>query len=372
MTDTLFSTGYHSDREAFFAELARFESVTGRKSQHHSFAIDAAEDLTVSIAEYAAPRPDRVYVVSCGIHGVEGYAGSAIIRSLLRSVLPKLDLQTTGLVLVHALNPYGFHNFVRVNRKNVDLNRNCAAHAEALFGSENREFEALRAMLGPARPCSLALKERLRFYVGIGQALALSGPQALRQATLAGQYVDPRGVFYGGAHVEPEIAFFQEIFARIAHTYGEVLLTDLHTGYGVRGQAYPLFGRADSEEFRAYTQSGIKDAGTDKAYTVHGDLVGYCYKTSKRVRPDGTFNGVVVEIGTHGLSMRDQLADLQVVIAENQLRHYGAVDGATASTVRANFKELFYPQAPLWRSKALEVGVETVKKLLAQRQFVRE
>ena len=178
-------------------------------------------------------------------------------------------------------------------------------------------------------------------------------------------------MFFGGANVEPEIAFFQEIFARIAHTYPEVLLTDLHTGYGVRAQAYPLFGRADSVEFRAYTQSGIKDGGTDKAYTVHGDLVGYCYKTSKRLRANGTFNGVVVEIGTHGLSMRDQLADLQVVIAENQVRHHGAVDDATASAVRANFKELFYPQAESWRKRALEVGVETVQRLLVQRQFVR-
>lgn len=370
MTDTWFSTSYHSDRQAFFSELTRFEAVTGRKVQHHGFTVDPSGDLTVSIAEYAAPRPERVYVVACGIHGVEGYAGSAIIRALLRTVLPKLDAQTTGLLLVHALNPHGFHHFVRVNRKNVDLNRNCAAHAEALFGSENREFETLRTLLGPARPCSLALKERVRFYVGIGQALASSGTRTFRQATLAGQYVDPRSVFFGGAQVEPEIAFFQEIFVRIAHTYREVLLTDLHTGYGVRAQAYPLFGRADSEDFRAYTQVGIRDGCSDKAYTVHGDLVGYCYKTSKRLRPDGTFNGVVVEIGTHGLSMHDQLADLHVVIAENQLRQHGAVDEATAATVRANFKELFYPQARAWRSKALEVGVETVTKLLAQRQFV--
>lgn len=371
MTELPFSPGYHSDREAFFAALARFEQATGRPVQRHSFTVDASEDLTVSIAEYPAPQPERMLVLVCGIHGVEGYTGSAIIRSLLANVLPALNAETTGLLLVHALNPYGFHHFIRVNRKNVDLNRNCAAHAESLFASHNREFEALRSLLGPSRPYSNSLKHRLRFYVGIGQAIALSGPAALRQATLSGQYVDPRGVFFGGAHVEPEIAFFQEIYARIAHTYPEVLLADLHTGYGVRGQAYPLFGRADSDAFRSYTQGGIKDGSTDKAYTVNGDLIGYCYKTSKRLRADGTFNGVVVEIGTHGLSMRDQLADLQVVIAENQVRHHGAVDDATANTVRANFKELFYPHAESWRKRALDVGVETVKRLLAQRQFVR-
>jgi hypothetical protein len=371
MSEALFCPGYHADRTAFFAELEGFAAATDRSVQHHRLSVDTQQDLTVSIAELPArERPDKVYVVCCGIHGVEGYAGSAIVRALLQSRLRELDSATTGLLLVHALNPYGFHHGIRVNQNNVDLNRNCAAHGEALFGSDNSQFDALRGLLGPARPCSLALKQRLRFYLGIGQALATSGTSALRQATLAGQYIDPRGVFYGGAHVEPEIAFFQEIYGRIAHGYGEVLLTDLHTGYGVRGQAYPLFGRADSESFRKYVESGVKDGSTDKTYTVNGDLVGYCYKTSKRVRPAARFNGVVVELGTHGLSMRDQLADLQAVISENQLRHYGAVDDSTAQAVRANFRELFCPQAPSWRRTAVEVGVETVTRLLGECGYI--
>ena len=370
MDESLFCSSYRADREAFFAAVARFTAATGRSVQHHSFVVDSGSDLTVSIAEFPAKRPERVYVLTSGIHGIEGYAGSAVLRALLESTLPKLSADDTGLVLVHALNPHGFHHFIRVNRNNVDLNRNCAAQDEPLFATNNPEFAALRSLLGPARPCSASLKERLRFYLGIGQAIALSGPNTLRQATLAGQYLDPSGVFYGGVQVQPEIAFFQEVFARIAHTYREVLLTDLHTGYGVRGKAYPLFGRADSDEFRAYTQSGIRDGGgSDKAYTVSGDLVGYCWKTAKRLRPDGVFNGVVIEIGTHGLSMRDQLADLQTVIWENQLRHHGAVDAATAESVRTNFRELFYPSQVSWRERALEVGVETAKQLLSQRKY---
>lgn len=371
MDESLFSADYHADREAFALAVARFAAATGRSVQHHTFTVDAAADLTVSIAEFPAARPERVFVAVSGIHGVEGYAGSAIQRALLDSALTRLDRTETGLLLVHALNPHGFHHFIRVNRNNVDLNRNCAAQGRALFASNNREFAALRNLLGPTRPVSLSLRERLRFYLGLGQAIAQNGTRSMRQATLAGQYLDPNGVFYGGVQVQPEIAFFQEVFSRVAHTYREVLLTDFHTGYGVRGKAYPLFGRADSGEFRAYTQGGIKDhqGGADKAYTVFGDLVGYCYETSKRLRPDGTFNGVVVEIGTHGLSMRDQLADLHAVVTENQLRHFGAVDDATATTVRSNFRELFYPQAASWRRRALAVGVETAQRLLELRRF---
>src|SRR5690606_4724021 len=134
-----FCSSYHADREAFFDALARFTAATRRSVQHHSFAVDPEADLTVSIAEFPAKRPERVYVVSCGIHGVEGYAGSAIIRALLESVLPQLNAEDTGLLVVHALNPYGFHHFVRVNRNNVDLNRNCAAPGDSLFATSNPE-----------------------------------------------------------------------------------------------------------------------------------------------------------------------------------------------------------------------------------------
>jgi hypothetical protein len=371
MSDAPFCGDYHEDRAAFVEEVERFAERSGRSHQMHRFVVDPAHDLSVSVAELPAVNPEKLYVLSCGIHGVEGYAGSAILRQLVRHVLPKLSAENTSLLLVHALNPYGFFHSIRVNRHNVDLNRNCAALGETLFGSVNPDFSVLRGVLGPARACSLSLRERVRFYIGIGQALASAGAGALRQATLGGQYEDPSGVFFGGAQIQPEIAFFQDIYARLAQSHGQVLLTDLHTGYGVRGRAYPLFGRADSPDFQAYTQSGVKDSsGTDKAYTVQGDLVGYCYKTSKRVHPGGTFNGVVIELGTHGLSMRDQLSDLHTVVTENQLRQHGAVDEATARTVRAQFRELFYPQDPAWRRKALAVGVDTIQRLLQQRGYL--
>lgn len=371
MTGTQFCSSYHEDRAAFDAEIERFRARTGRDLSLRRFAVDAEQDLTVTLAEFPARRPERVYVACCGIHGIEGFAGSAILRELLAGPLAALPAENTGLVLVHALNPHGFHHGLRVNRDNVDLNRNCAVEGEALFGGASPEFAALRTVLCPERPYRDALSDRLRFYVALGQALARSGPRALRQATLGGQYIDRSAVFYGGARVEPEIGFFQEMYARVARTYTEVLLTDLHTGYGARGQAYPLFMRADSSDFRAAAQGGTKaDGSADKAYTVHGDLVGYCYATSKRLSPAGTFNGLVVEVGTRGLSTRDQLADLYTVIAENQSRQHGAADRATGDAIRASFREFFYPSDPVWRRNALRVGVDTLTQLLRQRHYL--
>jgi hypothetical protein len=368
MLDSLFCADYHADRVAFVAAVRSFAERTGRSLQLHTERVDEAADLQVTAAELLAQRPERLYVLCTGIHGIEGYAGSAIARHLLVELLERLDPATTSLLIVHALNPYGFANGVRVNAHNVDLNRNCAVEHEALFATDSSAYMALSGLLAPRGPRRMAAFELARFRAGLLAALLQHGASTLRQASLAGQYVDPRGIFFGGQQVEAEIRFFQTLYERMASAHDEVLLTDLHTGYGVRGEAYPLFGCADSPSVRALTELGVSDAsGQDKTYTVHGDLVGYAYKTAKRVRPSGVFNGLVIELGTNGLSVFDQLRDLYTVVSENRARQQGAVDEA----VRARFRELFYPSSAAWRDRAVRVGGLAVERVLSARGYLR-
>jgi hypothetical protein len=370
--DQLFCPDYHADRAAFVAEVQSFAARTSRSLQLHTHVVHPEQDLVVTAAELPARRPERVYVLCTGIHGIEGYAGSAIVRQLLRGLLDRLDPDNTALLIVHALNPYGFAHFQRVNANNVDLNRNCEAHAEDLFSTDSSAFAALTNVLAPARRLRASLASRLRFKLALLAVLRRHGAQTLRQASLSGQYVAPGGIFFGGQRVEPEVAFFQALYERIAQLHGEVLLTDLHTGYGARGQAYPLFGQADSAELRAFTELGVTDTrGENKTYTVHGDLVGYCYKTAKRLRPAGAFNGLVIEIGTGSLSVLDQIHDLYTVVSENQLRQHGSIDTATQQRIRAEFREMFYPGSPEWRSQAVRVGALAVERLLDVRHYLR-
>jgi len=372
MLDSLFCADYHADRAAFMADVQRFAERTARRLQLHTHRVDEALDLQVTVADLPALRPERLYVLCTGIHGIEGYAGSAIARQLLIDTLQRIDPSTTSLLLVHALNPYGFAKLVRVNANNVDLNRNCEAQGEDLFATDSAAYAALTGLLGPKRAASTRSLERLRFRSGLLAALTQHGAPTLRQASLAGQYLDARGIFYGGRDVQPEIAFFQTLYETAARAHQEVLLTDLHTGYGSRGEAYPLFGRADSPEVRAFTELGVTDtSGQDKTYTVHGDLVGYCYKTAKRVRPAGVFNGLVIELGTHGLSLVDQMRDLFTVVSENQLRQHGAADAGSPERVREQFRELFYPSSAAWRDRVVRVGAVAVERVLSARGYLR-
>lgn len=366
----LFRADYYSDRSAFMSALERFAARSGRKLALQTEQVDAPRDLRVTSAEFPGGS-GRMLLLSCGIHGIEGYAGSAVIRHLLASVLERVPSSVT-IWLVHALNPFGFAEYLRVNAANVDLNRNCQVPGDALFSTDSAAYQALAPLLSPNARASLGGLRSARFYSQLLAARARHGEATVRQASLSGQYCDPDGVFYGGDRVQPEIAFFQRQFERLAAQHSEVLVIDLHTAYGERGEAYALFPRAESPAIAACTQAGVTDgSGRDRAYTVHGDLISYCYRTAKRSCPSGLFDGVTLELGTHGLSILQQLADLHTVVLENQVRHHGANHVSVEPRVRDAFRELFYPSAPAWRARAVQVGSRGVEALLRARGYLR-
>jgi len=82
---------------------------------------------------FGSDRPRRTLLISSGLHGVEGFAGSATqLQFLDKMQFPPDD---TAVVLFHSLNPYGMAWLRRVNEQNVDLNRNFLAQDDRYAGA---------------------------------------------------------------------------------------------------------------------------------------------------------------------------------------------------------------------------------------------
>ncbi len=79
------------------------------------------EDLSIDIAVFGnVTDPRYVLLHSSGLHGVEGFAGSAIQLQLIsESVFEKYG-NDACIVFVHCLNPYGMSYHRRWNENNVD------------------------------------------------------------------------------------------------------------------------------------------------------------------------------------------------------------------------------------------------------------
>ena len=152
--------------------------------------------LAQSFSDVAYFGPDgvaKVLVVSSGTHGVEGFAGSGIQVRLLREGVFSTLPPNTGLLMIHAINPYGMAHWRRSNEDNVDLNRNFRDHS--IFSDPNLAYEAIADVIAPA---SVSFWSEVRSWLAVALFRLRAGDDAVQAAVSGGQYSHPEGLFYGG------------------------------------------------------------------------------------------------------------------------------------------------------------------------------
>lgn len=363
-----YSSSYHEARQ-------RFLTATADADIHCSDTI--VDDLTIDTAIYEAPDPHTVLVIVSGTHGVEGYSGSAVQLHFLDRFRSRLNDRTT-LVLIHALNPYGFAHDTRVNHHRVDLNRTFCDRPEACTtgnASIDAAFDTLYPLLTPKRPRGNERVESLRFYANIVPTVLrskITGTYgALKNAIAGGQYRYPDAPFYGGKGDEPEVAIFHRILSRISEGYERLLLLDCHTGLGRRGEAvYVSANPPDSDPFRqlqkvepAFSSIVADDIGDKEAYDASGTLIQYALRHS-RAKSSSVF---AIDIGTI-----PALPLLKRIVAENQVHHHPETPEPIARKVRHDFREGFYPSETKWRDDTLKIYHDFLEKLLKSFQLIKE
>ena len=102
-----FSADYTSARARFIETTDRL----GWRREAHDIGSSgpAGEALSIDTALYGNRSPGNVVIVSSGLHGIEGFFGSAVQLAFLEQQAPRLALSPdVAIILVHALNPFGF------------------------------------------------------------------------------------------------------------------------------------------------------------------------------------------------------------------------------------------------------------------------
>ena len=310
----------------------------------------SGEELTIDIGWFGAPNPKRALVHSSGLHGVEGFAGSAIQLQWLASSLPVLPSEA-AIAIVHVLNPYGCAWLRRVNENNVDLNRNFRAPSDD--GADvGREYLAFDAFLNPQSV------QHLDFYYARAVALvARYGMPNLKQAIAGGQCVRPKGIFYGGTRLEPGPELYQNYLAARLAQANWIVGIDVHTGLGRFGKDALLVDMADergeeNQSLRKFFGEHIKPLNRDSdLYVVRGGQQDMYY----RQFPNSQIHFAFQEYGTiHALRV------LAALRAENRWHHYGS--GALNHPSKQDLLEAFCPRDEKWREKVLRRGIEVLEQ----------
>jgi hypothetical protein len=352
-----FSRDYKEARSRFA------EACAEAGAEVHSYANPhrgpSGEALFCDAAWLGPASAQAVLVLIAGTHGVEGYCGSAAAIDWLagdgRVALP----DDTAVLIIHALNPFGFAWLRRVTEEGVDLNRNCIDFAGSL--PENPGYDELAEALAPQAlhgPLFDAAEARIEAYK------ARHGDLAYRTALIAGQYRHPGGHFYGGVSPTWARLTLEAIMTKFAVEPRRLAaVIDFHTGLGPHGHGEIISahrpGTAGQERAARWYGEGLANpfAGTSVSVLNHG-LIEECWL--RAMGDESVF--VTLEFGTYEV---DRI--IRALREDQWLHAFGVVDWAEAETrrIKKEIRQAFHPDTLNWSRMVLVRSREVIAMALA-------
>lgn len=364
-----FIDDYAPAREAFVhqtdALAQRFQGV-----ERLSIPVASAHvrDLTLDgVYVPAQQQPRRLLILLSATHGVEGPAGSAVTRLFMDEFMTPAALADTGVLLLHGMNPYGFATQRRVTEANVDLNRN-AAPTPALYLSDNAGYPLVDPLINPRTPADTGAPAHRFFLLRALAMLAQHGMAPLRQAVLQGQYAEPRGIYYGGSALAPQLEALAPTLRRIVNAYPLSMSLDLHTGYGARGRLHVFLNPPQDARVRQGLEQVFQGHAIDWGngqdfYTVTGDVTAWIGSLRER----GTHLPAVFEYGTlDSQSTLGAIKSLHIGVLENQGVQYGYASDADRERIRRDYVEMFNPSSPAWRTQVIASSRQLLTQVMAR------
>jgi hypothetical protein len=350
--EPLFARNYRDARHRLLAVAAtRPASVAAH--QHPGPSLDEAP-LYTDVIRVGAPDATRVLLIVSGTHGVEGFAGSTIQVDFLQA-LPALGLQAdAAVVLVHALNPYGFAWYRRVDQDNVDVNRNFVEHTVA--HPDNPEYDALHGVLCPTRWNETT---RRQGEIELAEFQAQHGRAALEGMLARGQYRHADGLFFGGRAPSWSNALLRSVLASIAATAKRVTLLDIHTGLGPYGACQLICGvdqtAPRAADVRSWLGDGAQFIGPASGFDR---LPGAIDSTVEQSLPGIEVTPVTVEFGT-----LPALDVLQALRADNWL-HGQSPHPELECPIKQDMRRSFCPDDADWGELVVLRGRQVVARAL--------
>ncbi|MCK5200473.1 MAG: DUF2817 domain-containing protein, partial [Spirochaetales bacterium] len=276
-----FQESYVDCRQSFLDEANKMKEIY-KDVQISALNIESKKDPDLTIDYCYIPaqkRFKRLLILTSGVHGVEGYVGSAVQQMFIKELAGENNLDDLGLLIIHSINPYGFKNKRRFTENNVDLNRNSSID-NSLYESENEGYNELNTWLNKEQEVNLSSFRNFFFQLGTIQKIIKYSMGTLRQATLQGQYQYENGIIFGGNVLEPSVEAVTPLIRQVAGHYDMVFNIDLHTGYGANGTMHLFPNPLKDEKKKAkieniFSGTHIDWGDSDDFYTVTGDFTTY-------------------------------------------------------------------------------------------------
>jgi len=349
-----FSADYQEARAKFRA-AAKAAGGTLESVTHPERGPDGG-DLSTDTAWFGPRAAPRVLVTIAATHGVEGFCGSgAQVDWLRRGEAARLPADV-GVLMIHAVNPYGFAWLRRVTQENVDLNRNWVDFAAPV--PANLGYDALAEAICPREWSEDAQAENTKI---LGAYAADHGFPALQQALSGGQYAHRAGIFYGGEAPTWSRLTQSAIFKAWLGSAQKVAVIDYHTGLGPWGYGEQIVtARRGTAAFaRAAAWYGGAVTSPADGSSTSADIVGDGLSAAPGLVPGAEVTGMALEVGVQ--SINETLTALR---ADAWLHAHGDLASPQGKAIKAQVRAAFFGDADDWK------GMVAGQSLLATRQAV--
>lgn len=334
---SLFSRNYAGARQGFL------DAAADRGLAVDSYILDLpgseGETLATDVVLDGPADAANLIITISGVHGVEGYPGSAIQRGLL--AMGPLKVADTAVLHVHAINPWGFSWSHRTTQENVDLNRNFVDFGAPL--PENERYSLIHDLLLPPEwPPAAEGEDRLREYEKAW------GAKGFQCAVSLGQHRHADGLHYGGEAPTWSNETFRAILRRYATRCQRIGSLDIHTGLGPYGYGERIFGCEDEGESLQRAQAWWGDTitsvntGSSTSVPLTGPIQAALFRECEQAQQ----TNICLEYGTY-----HQRQTVLAMRGAHWLTRYGSDDPRQRAAIGQSLRDAFNPQDAWWQNE---------------------
>jgi len=349
-----FSATYAEARDKFLA-ACKERGLTVDNYLNDQAKGAEGEDLYMDVARIGADDAKKILIISSATHGGEGFCGSGVQINLLRNGFFNDLPADTAVLLIHAVNPYGFSHIRRVNENNIDLNRNFRDYTQPL--PDNAAYSEVHEMIVPADwdgPARAEAEEKIKAYI------AEKGMPAFQAAVTGGQHVEETGIFFGGKEASWSNKTLRVVAKKHAANTEQLALLDIHTGLGPYGYGELIYVSDLANLGRANDWYDNECTSPEDGSSSSAPVTGTMNFGITEMAPNAEHTCVAIEYGT-----LDLMVVLDSLRADNWLYVHGDINSDLGKTIKKEVRDAFYCDADDWKEMVWERAHTVVSKALA-------
>lgn len=358
-----FSGSYREAREKFL--LAATKAGARISAIEHPLTGPANETLAIDIGWLGPDDASTVLLCLSGVHGAEGYAGSAAQIAWLSSSAPQELPQSVAVLMVHGVNPWGFAHGLRGTEDNIDINRNWLDHSRP--HPANPLYEQIHAVLCPSDLSANSVDAMLEAG---GRFVEQHGQWALEDAISRGQYTHADGYHFGGTSLSWSTQQLQSIVETYLGHATRVAYIDFHSGPVGDGETIFLcFSEPNSVAHKRagawWGRDALMPANVEKQWgsrrpTRHGIVF---WGLEKLLEGQADVTGAIVEFCS-ARSRSDVRYVMRIPMVERWMRFEGGLNAPEASGFLEEIRDNYAPRRDGWEQKVATGAIDVLNKAI--------